>query len=330
MQTVEIIDPNGFERAMRAATISIPAGWTFQGQVRWQPRATCQVEATQITFAAQDPSGRFAVEIIPGTGWQANNLQVAQPGGGCAFLAINSPRQYLDMLVAKARPGARVLDYRDRADLVAAPGKPPVSALAGVDQQNIVSAGEVLIAYEQNGAPVREVIQVVVEVSIMRMAGVFPGEVREFLNGVALAAFAMRAPEGQLDFRAADVIRASFALDPVWQSKMAGHGSAIAATIMSGNQARFEISQDANRAVGQIIQEGFDQRNASSDRIHDKFGRMISDETQYQTPDGRVVNLPSYYDNAWQTPDGGFIMGNGGFDPNRDLGVSGTQLTPTE
>lgn len=329
MQTAEIIDPNGFEQPMRAATISIPAGWRAQGQIRWQPRAACQAEATMVEFKASDPSGAFGVEIIPATAWQTNNLPVMQPTGGCPNWRAETPRQFLTALAAKIRPGARVLDYRDRPDLVTVTLPPPAS-MPGMQQRQTRAGGEILIAYEVNGRPMREIIMAVSDVSVTRMAGVMPGEVREFLLGYSLPGFAMRAPAGQLDFAAGEAIRKTLAIDPAWQARMNGHNNAMAATDARGASDRAAIRAEANRATSDMINQGWRDRQASQDRLHEQRIRQIREETQYANPDGSRVNLPSHYSNAWQTQGGNYIMGNGSFDPNRDLGIGATQLRPTE
>lgn len=326
MRKVEIIDPNGFERPMVAATITIPEGWQSSGGIRWQPQAACQADATQPQFMAQDRSGLFAVEILPGTGWQANNLPVPQQGPGCPFLNITSPQQYLTALVQHIRPGASVLDYRPRPDLIKTQPPQPLP-VQGIEQRRITEGGEVLIGYQNRGQAIREVIQAVTDVHITRMAGVMPGEVREFLIGSAWPAFAMRAPEGALDFRVADSIRLSLKTDPAWEAKMMEHQNANSAIAAKGARDRSQIISRSGQEINNIIMKGWQDRTSAQDRIHERTIRGIRETELFATPDGGTVELPGIRNNAWQTDRGGYITSdNPALNPSRDLGIGATQL----
>lgn len=329
MQPAEIIDPNGFERPMRAITLQIPQGWRSEGQVRWQPQAACQAEATQFVFRASDPTGRAGIEVIPGTGWQANNLPMPPISGGCATLRIQTPQQYLQALVAKVRPGARILDYRDRPDLVTGPTV-PMAGVPGIENRQVRAGGQVLIGYEAGGQQMREIIVAITDVTVTRMMGIGPNDIREFLIGMALPALAVRAPAGQLDFATAEAIRQSIAVDPEWQARMNRHTSAIAATNARAARDRSAIIAETARSTNETLMQGWRDRNAAMDRTQEQRIRQIREETQYANPDGSRVNLSSHYSNAWQMPNGTYIQGNGGFDPNRDLGISATPLRPLE
>ena len=325
MQTAQIIDQNGFAQPMVAATMAIPEGWRSSGTVRWQPLAPCQADATQMQFTAQDESGLHAVEIIPGTGWQANNLPVAQTGAGCPFLTITSAQQYLAALVQHVRPGATILDFRPRPDLIKTP-RPQLPPLPGTEQRQITEGGEVLIGYEMHGRPMREVIQAVVDVLVTRMPGINPGEAYESLYGSAGAAFAMRAPEGSLNFATANAIQASFALHPAWHAEMLKHQNVMMSANAKGARDRSEITARTAREVNDIMNKGWQERQAAQDRMHERTIRTIRETELFAKPGG-TVELPGIQNRAWQTDRGNYITSDqNSFDPNRDLGIGATEL----
>ena len=325
-QTVEIVDPNGFAQPMVAATIDIPAGWRHSGGIRWQAQAACAADATQLHFTAQDQSGLFVVEIMPAAAWQATNLPVPQQGGGCPFLNITSPQQYLTALVQRIRPGATMLDYRPRPDLIKTP---PAQApgMPGVEQRRITEGGEALIGYQVKGRPMREVIQVVTDVFVTRMPGVYPGEIREFLTGSTWGVFAMRAPEGGLNFAAADAIRSSLKVNPAWQAQMQGHQNAMASTNAKGARDRSAIIARTGREVNDIMNKGWQDRQAAQDRMHERNIRTIRGTELFATPQGGNVELPGILNRGWQTPGGNYITSDSPtLDPNRDLGIGATEM----
>ena len=326
MQTVEIVDPNGFEQPMVAATIEIPAGWRHSGGIRWQPQAACGADATQLHFTAQDQTGLFAVEIMPVAAWQATNLPVPQHSGGCPFLNITSPQQYLGHVVQRIRPGAAILDYRPRPDLIATPPM-QIPGAAGVEQRRITEGGEALIGYQIGAQAIREVLQVVTDVFVTRMPGVYPGEIREFLTGTTWGVFAMRAPDGALSFAAADAIRSSLKLNAAWQAKMQGHQSAITSANAKGARDRSEIVARTGREVNDMINKGWQERQAAQDRMHERTIRGIRGTELFATPQGGNVELPGILNRAWQTPAGNYITTDDStFDPNRNLGIGATEM----
>ena len=279
-----------------------------------------------------------AVEIIPGTGWEWSDLpaqfqsQGGQARAGCANAAIRSAREYLETLVRIRRPGAVVLDYRERPDLSQEFGfDKPVhqNQMPGLELRMWGETGEILIGYRHRGRDIRETIVTGVILSATRMAGVMPGEIRTFFSGTSLPAFSMRAPDGALDFRLAETIRKSFTVDPDWQARMNRNNAEMARIEAKGAADRSRITANANREISDMINQGWRERQAIMDKGHERFTRAIRGQEQYHDPDasGQRVELPNTYNHAWRLQDGTYLMtDNPSFDPYRDLGVDGRQL----
>jgi hypothetical protein len=79
--------------------------------------------------------------------------------------------------------------------------------------------------------------------------------------------------------------------------------------------------------VNEIINKGWQDRQAAQDRMHDRTIRTIRGTELYATPQGGTVELPGVLNRAWQTPGGNYITsGDQTFDPNRHLGVGATEM----
>ena len=332
LKKAEIVDATGFEQPMTAATLLIPSHWQTQGGVIWNGQAACSADATRFEWAAYDANGTTAVQLIPGTSWQWSNLPTQyQSAVGCPTLQISNVRQYLEMLVAQHRPGASIVDYRDRADLTAEfksfnqRTPMPMGEIA-----SWVEAGEVLIGYRYQGVDTREVIQVVVVFNTTRMSDTLSGMASEFLSGVGFPAFAMRAPDGELDFRLLTTIQQSINPDPQWQSRFNAHQGKIARINLKGATERANMTRQTNNEINQMLRDSYEYRQRVMDQSHDRFSRYIRDVEVYNDPLEGRVELPSSYERAWRLDNGEYLMADDpNFDPYRDLGVNGTELKRT-
>lgn len=329
-QVVEIIDRNGFERPIPAARVMVPMGWQTQGAVVWNPQTTCQADAARFEWAAGDPRGVGAVEIMPGTAWQSSNLPPQfQSAGGCTNAAIADIRQYLEALVQVRRPGAVVLDFRPRPDesqkLNAMLG--PQQSMPGMEYRAWAEAGEVLIGYRYQSQNIREIIGASAIFNHTRMADAMGG-VMEFLSGTALPAFAMRAPDGAMDFQLYETIRKSVKLDEGWQARMNKHNQTIAQINAKGARERSRITAQASDDISTMIHEGWKKRQAIMDKSQENWSLGMREQELYNDPQmGEQVELPSTYNHAWRLQDGSYLMtDNPNLNPNVEFGINATEL----
>lgn len=326
LQRVAVVDPNGFEKPMPALWVQIPAGWRTQGGVLWNPQAPCGATPSY-QWQAQSPDGLQSLQMLPAEAWSYDNLNMNLPAGNCPRWPITDVRAYLQSLVQRRRPDARVLDYRARNDLVRTP--PPAS-----DQTTRYrkEGGEILIAYTGPNGEVRESIMAVVMFIETSMAGVMPGEVRNFLSGIAAAPVVASAPAGQLDLALASQFAMTGETDPQWQARMDKQNTATARQGVQNQIERGRISAQTQREVADINQRGWEARDASSDAIQRQTIDGINNVDRYTDPvTGSEVQLDNRYDNAWRANDGTYIQSN---DPNLnpavDLGVEAEQMERNE
>jgi len=151
-QQVAIVDAQGFGQPMDAATLEIPAGWQVQGGVSWQRGDPCVGNHLRIAWTAAAPDGSEAFEVMHPFTWQVQGRSVQM--NPCPVLPFASNRDFLMAVVQQRRTDARVLDYRDRADLAAqAEAQAPPLAQG---MQRKIDAGELLVAYAAPGGEVQE------------------------------------------------------------------------------------------------------------------------------------------------------------------------------
>lgn len=322
LQRVPVIDPNGFEKPMPALWVQIPAGWKTAGGVVWNPQAPCGA-TPGFQWQAQSPDGRQTLQMLPAEAWTWDNLNMGIQNPSCPRWPIGDVRAYLQSFVQRHRPGARILDFRARNDLVRTPAPAPVG-----QTRYWKEGGEVLIAYRDAGGEVRESIAAVVQFNETTMAGVMPGEVRKFYGGIAGAPVSSRAPSGQLDMTLLTHFANSMQPDPQWQARMNKHNTTIARQGVQGQIQRGQIISDTQREIADINQRGWDARNASSDRIQQQTVDGINNVDRYTDPTtGDEVQLDNRYDNAWRAQDGTYLQTNDpNFNPQTELGIDAEQM----
>lgn len=332
LHPVQIMDPNGFERPMPAATILIPPDWRARGGVVWTPQSACGPGYT-INWSAASPDGSTSVAIFPGRTWSANNFGAPQ-SDGCPTSSINSVRAYLESVAQQARPGARILDYRPREDIAKDFQQLNQSTPTAVGQmRNWVEAGEVLIGYSENGRQMRETLAALAIFSESRMQGAYPGQTMVYLSGQALPGFAMRAPDGQLDFRVAEAIRRTIQPAPEWQARINAHGAATAQIRAKGAADRSAIISQTGREIADIQRQSWEQQQASQDRVARERSEAIRGVETYADPTQSTgeVQLSNQYDNAWRLNDGTYVLTDDpSFNPYAATGQSGVKLEPQQ
>lgn len=308
MQRVALIDRNGFERPMPALTLDLPVGWSMQGGVTWNGEGRC-ASSPRYEMRASSPDGTQAVEILPAEAWQFSNLPTMGIDMPCANWRIDNVRDYLQSLVQRKRPGARILDYRPRPELITF--QPPPST--GQDRY-WKESGEMLIAYSLNGAEVREDIGTTVTFHRTVLPGMGPGDERIFIDGISSPALTVRAPEGKLDMSLLGRIHQSSRPDPQWQARMDQHNTQLARQGLKGQIARGQDSYRTSQDVADINQRTWQAGQDSSDGIQRATVDSINNVQRYQDPTtGGEVQLDNRYDHAYRTGDGTTIQSN---DPN--------------
>lgn len=338
VQRAEIMDRNGFERPMVAYTMFVPSGWKTEGGVEYSQAANNCGLVSRINWKATAPDNSGAIQVIPEEKWSAASFPV--PENGCPRSQVQQARGYLEWWVQRNRPGARVMDYRERADL-AAPFKAIARSSPGM--KSWADAGEILIAYQVNGRPVREAISSASFFILTEMPSLNPGQSQQLLQGMTAPGFAMRMPEGSLNFKMIEALRQSIHSAPEWQARMNQAANERNRIAMESNRQmaetnrreaakRSEIIAQTGREIADIQMGTWQSRSESMDRQQRETIEGIRGVETYNDPHyGGTVQLSNQYQHAWQLRDGSYVLTDDvNFDPARDLGVNGERLTKTQ
>lgn len=336
VQRSQIMDRNGFAQPMVAATMLTPVGWKTEGGIVWaQNMSGCGPNTPHINWTATAPDGSSAIQMLPEEKWSGHNMQY--PGmqqTQCPNVVVTDPRQYVTQYVQRIRPGARLLDYRERADIMEGLSKmlpTPPPDMYGMQTRQWVGAGDALLGYQLQGREMRELVGVIAIFSQNRMADGMGG-VMETYTTLSLPGFAYRAPEGQLDFNKAAMIRNSYKADPQWSAKIAQFHSNISRTNAKGAADRARISAQTNREISDMQMDSWRKQQESNDRGAREFNEYIRGVETYNDPiNGGSVELDNTYENAWQLNDGTYVLTDDpSFNPYAVTGQDGQRLEPTQ
>jgi hypothetical protein len=327
------MDMNGFEQPLPAVFAFVPMGWRAQGGVQWGQQFMC-TNGYNFSWYAQSPDGLQTVAILPQQKWETNNYGAGASNPGCPSVPITSMPQYLQQLVASLKPGARVVNMRPRPDLAAKFSHMNMRTPSAMGEMRTwVESGEAQFSYNERGREMSGVVSATAVFSLSRMSGLSPGQTMDAVTGFVFPGFAATAPKGQLNLQFTEAIRQSFVPNPAWQAAIADHNARIARGAAQEIAKRAKMISEYNDYVSLIRKEVSDTRAASDERRQREFGELIRGNQNYDdanAPGGRV-ELSNMYDHAWRLNDGSYVLSNdAGFDPWKDLGLEGRQLSRTQ
>jgi len=339
VKQVAAMDNNGFDRPLPAFSLMVPFDWKTEGGVVWA-RDPCNAMGYNFAFEASSPDRAFGVSVLPTASWSAYYGMPA-PQSGCAQADIRSADAFLQWYVPRLVPGARLLDYRPRPDLLKEAGvSASQTALGGgAYTETAADAGEVLVAFESEGRQLRGSVAAVIVLwhshfpgSPSMMAGVPGTPDMDVFGGSSLPAFGAFAPDGALDLRTAELIRKSIVPGAEWSRRIAEHRAVINRQNRQTATNIGNIQAQTSREIGDMISKGYRDRSAVQDRMHRESVEAIRGVETYDDPyNGGTVQLDNTYDHAWQLNDGSYVLTDDpSFNPHATLGQDGQELTPTQ
>jgi len=325
------VDDTGLGAPMTAFTIEVPAAWRPYGGIRWDRNTACITNQTRVQFGAGTPDRSHAVEILPAFGWQLAGF--AQQTNPCPVAPFASVRDYLQAVVQQTYPGAAVIGYRERPDLLAESGgaNPPTTQ---ANMRAFNDAGELALAYQVNGQEIRTTLAAVANFT----------ELGSSRMGYVGRIWVVRAPKDDYDEALGERIRQSVKTDPQWGAALiaygkdfvsrqgaqqsadiaAWHNKRMAEINAKGMADRAAIRSNTAREVADINAAGYASQQASQDRMHRNNVDTIREVQRYQDPaTNRQVELSSHYNYGYRTGNGSYVATD---DPNFNPGVNGQQM----
>jgi len=329
-----IVDATGFAQPMAAASIFVPHGWKTEGGVYWARDFMC-TNGYNFLWTASAPDQSMSIGISPQTAWEMNSMGAQPTRPGCQIQQIQSVRQYLQTQVGNAIRGARILDYRDRPDLVREIGfQPSRTPMPAGEVRKWAEGGEMLFAFNQNGREMRGSMAAVVQFDLnisdySQISGGLPGSRTEFLSAFAHPGWVATAPNGQFNFAFFEALRKSIKSNPQWARAIAGHNAAIGQVALEESSKRSRMINETNDYIAKLRQDTWNTQQESADRRFREFGELMKGVETYKDEwgPGGQTELSSQYNHAWRLRDGTYVLTDDpNFDPWRDLKLEGQKL----
>jgi hypothetical protein len=265
---------------------------------------------------------------MPVANW--TGVRSAYPTGqqqdACEQAFYSSARDYLEATARRLHPQGRIVDYRPLPE-DAKPIQDAIAQFPPINDQNMQSriyadAGEVLVAYQENGRDMRETISVLVVISQARFADMMnPGQVAmEMISGSPGAITIVKAPNGALDLGLRKRVQSSLRFTPQWSAEIAKFQARKNKTFQDGMTDAHHARMAAIRKTGDIMNGVYEDRQIVSDRNQREFIEAIRGVETYNDPVyGGPVQLDHSYDHAWRVNnDDSYILTN---DPNFNPGL---------
>lgn len=322
VQRVEVIDRQGFERPVRAASLMMPAGWRVQSGIVWPRQRECGVAVPLPALQAVSSDKAEQIELTPGENWG-----FTFQGGAmmqCPVAPWTDTVQYLQGWVQRHRPGARWLGYKPRPDR-SVPEQ--VRAFPMMNSFQRVETGQAMIGYRADGQEWRELLATTVEFS--RTVPTDPS-LAQAGNLVASArgVLAWRVSRGDPSEKRFDTIWGTLQVDPVWAGKIARMNAAMDRDDAATAGRIGQIQADTAREVMEIRQRGFENRGAMREQGQANAVRGMRETDLWRDPgSGGSVELSQNYRHAWKLKDGSYLLSDdANLDPQRDLGVAGERM----
>jgi hypothetical protein len=300
-----------------AGRLLIPADWRGEAGVAW--RFHPQYPAG-IAVRAYNPAGVEAVFSYPMLPFVAG-VRHLPPGGRYIGNEVGPypgdvPGYVRFYLLPRFRQEVR------NARVVAAEAMPDwaetslgVQGARAAGIHSGAEAGRVRIAYTLQGQPVEEEFYVMLDSLFMIGLHYWGAE----------WATSVRAAPRHLDpvRRIQQVMVSSFRLDPAWYARERQVAAAFEQMIYREQEAVMNMSRiisQTNAHVTDVIRSSYESRQAAMDRVNARFSEYIRGVDTYRGPDGRPIELPSGYRQAWVNNRGEYVLSdNATFDPNVQL-----------
>lgn len=324
-----IIDPMGFAEPMAVSSLFVPYGWRSQGGVFWGQQYMC-TNGYNFEWSATAPDGSAGIMVLPQAKWENSNYQGGSTSPGCQAAPFTSARGWIEALATQTFPGARVIDYRDRPDLVQQVGAAPQRQQMPMgESRSWTEAGEVLVAFNVNGREMRGSVAAAVQFNLMitDMSSMGQGQMTA-LSAFAHPAWGAFAPNGQFNFGFFEAIRRSIQPNRQWWSAIVGHNAKIGQVAIEEGRKRAAMIAQSNEDIARIRQSVWDTQQQSADRRAREFGELMKGVETYTDANapGGTVEL-SQTNHAWRLNDGSYVLTDDpNFDPWRDLQLEGRQL----
>lgn len=340
-----------------ALSVLIPLGWRSEGGVV-APRGGCS-EPYLVNWTAASADGRSALGIFPTEIWQWSTYPMQS---ACPNWVLRSAREYLQAKAQQLFPGARALEYRDRPDFACSAAEQAQRLMQMAQSMGLMGVrahaegGELMFAFERDGAEMRGVIGVTAVFQGMNQPNPLDGSVMEAVTASTLGTFVAYAPNGRLDLDLIEASRRSISPDARWLERLfelqgeigranvqatreraaiivAGGAEATRRNIETYKQMARASVQNSRDSVALSEQNVTRNReifpgDAAGDRMQrERIEGIRGVETYHDPVDGSRVQLDANYEHAWRVKgqDAYILTRDPNFNPGQ-YGIEAAQM----
>ena len=270
LATANITDP---AYGIKAFTITIPAGWKFEGTV--MPGPECS-RVSNPSFRTYSSDGLSEIRLMPTFNWTFHpNLRNFRPAMGCmdfgrALTAAEFLQRYEEMAATHGMhvvgPMPIAASYQRRVDGVA-----KNMGRIGPGIHATADAAAVRVETVNGSFIIEQRIRVYVECRMSDRTGPAAG------GGCSAHVDVVRAPKGKLDALVAlvdnnDLVRTPY--EDAWMQR-------VQATLAAGNRERMERLTRQEQASAAMLKKQGDDFMATSKRNHEAF--MAQQESSFRS-----------------------------------------------
>ena len=327
LRQAEIHDPRGFEESMRAATLLIPADWSFEGEISWNPHSGC-MRGPLWNWSARSPDGRAKLFRTQGVSTSTSNSALHRPAPLAPVGGAPSARELLGFTVAHTMPWVRIAAIEQDPAIareIADNGFTLPDGMGGVTElrmDHVVATLE----DEVDGEPLRALVLLVS--SHFRVASVMPGAGTLEQTGAAtelLVGFSAPARDYDEHLRTFLLALSSTRIDPRYEARLARLGKDKLDKARRDGQALHAATMAGIAAIGKAGTAAWEARDAAAEKRTEEFVDLIREEATVQTSQGpaKVPQKPGQV--WWELPDGTLKDFPEGFDPNT-VGITASRV----
>ena len=298
---------------IEAVSFLVPSGWKVEGGIKWFPDYSI---LANLLMRISDPKTGAVIEFLPVQNftWLTQMVVQMQPGtnylGNILWQPVTDVPRFIQLFympqTLRHLQGARVVA---RDDLP----KHAAEVARSFGGHSTVISARIRYEYQLGGRPWEESVHCTLVYTNWQLGTLWSVH----------SAYSFRAPKGQLD-RLTPMMNttvSSARLSPEWyggymyvqklfQDRMnqsIRNAAAISATITRNSEE-----------IRKMYSESYRQRSESQDRISQSFSEYVRGVETYKNPyEGRPVQLPSGYSDAWVNARGEYLLSNNaGFNPN--------------
>lgn len=325
-----VTDDKGF--GYKVFEILVPDKWDFSGQVNWQFPGG--LPHPVLTWQVSDPDQQVYVQRYPDMifhwsndqmmlqTYQANMAPIANPMSASDFLTQmflpwRNQGQTSQKIISQKELPQLAESWKSIQEYLLLQVYHPISPLPS----RPVFETEAILAELQSGSNrMNEQFIVLINRVYLTITGMYGPVHTVAWNAIVTSFMAPEKNKVKMSVPFGIMMR-SAKLNPRWGIDCTRLTAVCVRNMLRQQQRIFDAMRKISQTrsdTGDMIMDGWKRRNASMDRVYDKFSDYMRDSEPYHDPvQDMTVDIPNRYENAWTNGLEYVFSENPAFNPNR-------------